>query len=314
MSAEADNTIEQYANQARQLARDFGFAVPLLSLLLETRRLRDQVTAGLRGHQRLGHARDLYLLATQVCGLLAWQSGDMGNYRAADTHAWTAWMCAEQAGDDGARVWVRVTQAKLAYWAGRFGDSLALAEDGLRYESADSARVFLALFRARVLARVARRERASDALARSDTERSDVTGPDLLGGTWGMTEVRYHGLAAHTLLLLDASERALAETAQVITLSETTLTGERHLFSWAHAHVDPAQAHLQQRDLDAASASLQPVVDMSAAGRIDPFIQHLGQMRQMFTLPAVADAPLARSLQDEIEACQRAALSLQLTT
>jgi hypothetical protein len=95
---------------------------------------------------------------------------------------------------------------------------------------------------------------------------------------------------------------------------EATLTGERHLYSWAHNHVDAAQAHLQQRDLDAAWASLRPVLDMSAVGRIDPVIQHLGQMRQMLTLPAVADAPLARCLRYEIEACQRAALSLQLTT
>jgi transcriptional regulator with XRE-family HTH domain len=313
MSEMADATIEQYLNQARQLAKDFEFGAPLLPLLLETRRLRDRVTARLRGHLRLDQARDLYLIAAQVCGLLAWQSGDLGNYRAADTHAWTAWMSAEQAGHDGARAWVRVTQAKLAYWSGRFGDSAGLAEDGLSYEAADSARVFLALFRARALARMGQRDQANDALGRSDTERSRVMGPDLLGGTWGMTEVRYHGLAAHILLLLDASERALSETARVITLSEATPVRERHLYSWAHAHVDAAQAHLQQRDLDAASASLRPVLDMSAVGRIDPVIQHLGRMRQMLTLPAVADAPLARSLQSEIEACQRAALSLQLT-
>jgi hypothetical protein len=158
------------------------------------------------------------------------------------------------------------------------------------------------------------RDHANDALGRSDTERSKVMGQDLLGGTWGMTEVRHHGLAAHTLLLLDSSERALAETAQVITLSEATPAGERHLYSWAHAHVDAAAAHLQQHDLDAAAASLRPVLEMSAVGRIDPVIQHLGRIRQMLTLPAVADAPLARSLQDEIEACQRAAVSLQLTT
>src|SRR5579863_57687 len=194
MSEVADATIGQYEQQVRRLAREFEFGAPLLPLLLETRRLRDRVTARLRGHQRLDQARDLYLLAAQVCGLLAWQTGDLGNYRAADTHAWTAWMCAEQAGHDGARAWVRATQAKLAYWDGRFTESARLAEDGLSYAPADSAGVFLALFQARALARTGQRETANHALTRSDTERSGASAPDLLGGIWGMAPVRYHGL------------------------------------------------------------------------------------------------------------------------
>ena len=113
MSEVADATIEQYETQARRLARDHDLSAPLLPLLLDTRRLRDRVTARLRGHTRLDQARDLYLLASQVCGLLAWETADLGDYRAADTHAWTAWMCAEQAGHDSARAWVRATQSKL---------------------------------------------------------------------------------------------------------------------------------------------------------------------------------------------------------
>lgn len=103
MSEVADATIGQYEQQVRRLAREFEFGAPLLPLLLESRRLRDHVTVRLRGHTRLDQARDLYLLTAQVCGLLAWLTGDLGNYRAAGTHAWTAWMCAEQAGHDGAR-------------------------------------------------------------------------------------------------------------------------------------------------------------------------------------------------------------------
>ncbi len=54
------------------------------------------------------------MLATQACGMLAWMSGDLGFQRAAQNHAWTAWVCAEQADHNGARAWVRATQAKLA--------------------------------------------------------------------------------------------------------------------------------------------------------------------------------------------------------
>ena len=214
-----------------RLARDFEFGAPLLPLLLETRRLRDRVTARLRGHTRLDQARDLYLLAAQVCGLLAWLTGDLGDYRAADTHAWTAWMCAEQAGHDGARAWVRATQSKLAYWDARYTESAQFAEDGLNYSTADSARVMLALFRARALARTGQREDARQALTRADTERSGATAPDLLGGIWGMPPVRYHGIAASTQMLLDAPGQVLAEAAEVIALSEPPPPASVHPFS-----------------------------------------------------------------------------------
>jgi transcriptional regulator with XRE-family HTH domain len=313
MSEVADATIGQYEQQVRRLAREFEFGAPLLPLLLETRRLRDHVTARLRGHTRLDQARDLYLLTAQVCGLLAWLTGDLGNYRAADTHAWTAWMCAEQAGHHGARAWVRATQAKLAYWDGRFTESARLAEDGLGYAPADSAGVFLALFQARALARTGQREAASRALTRSEAERSGASAPDLLGGIWGMEPVRYHGLAASTLLMLDAPARVLTETAEVIALSEAAPPGERHLFSWAQAHIDAAHAHLQQHDLDGAVTALRPVLDAPPDGRIDPVLQQLGRLRQTLALPAFAVAPLARSLQDEIETCRREALPRQIT-
>ena len=66
MSEVADATIEQYASQVRHLARVFEYEMSF-PLLMETRRLRDRVTARLRGHQRLDQARDLYLLASRNC-------------------------------------------------------------------------------------------------------------------------------------------------------------------------------------------------------------------------------------------------------
>jgi transcriptional regulator with XRE-family HTH domain len=313
MSEVADATIEQYETRARRLARDFDFAASPLPLLLETRRLRDRVTARLRGHIRLDQARDLYLLAAQVCGLLAWQTADLGDYRAADTHAWTAWMCAEQAGHDGARAWVRATQSKLAYWDGRYTESAQFAEDGLNYRTADSARVMLALFRARALARTGQREDAGRALNQADIERSGVTAPDLLAGIWSMPPVRYHGIAANTQMLLEAPAQVLADARQVITLTDAAPADERHLWTDAHAHVDSAIAHLQQQELDGAVNALRPVLDLPPDVRNDPVLQHLARFRRLLALPGFADAPLARDTQEEIETYRREALPRQIT-
>jgi transcriptional regulator with XRE-family HTH domain len=312
MSEVADATIDQYQAQAQRLARVFEYDLSF-PLLLETRRLRDRVTDRLRGHQRINQARDLYLLAAQVCGLLGWMTGDLGNYRSADTHAWTAWMCAEQAGHDGARAWVRATQAKLAYWDGRYTESAQLAEDGLRYASPDSARVFLALFGARALARTGRRDESRQVLALADGERDRASSSDLLGGVWELTPARYHGLVAGTLLLLDEPAAAVAEAAEAIALAQAAPPGQRHLYAELLVRTDQAQAHLQQPDLDGASATLQPVLGLSADMRTEPILQQLQRLRRTLARRELADAPKARELQDEIETFDREAVVRQIT-
>jgi hypothetical protein len=221
-------------------------------------------------------------------------------------------MCAEQAGHDGARAWVRATQAKLAYWDGRFTESAQLAEDGLRYAAGDSARVFLALFMARALARTGRREDASSALAIADAERGRVSEPDLLGGVWELTPGRYHGLAAGVRLLLDDAERAVAEAEQAIALGSAAPAGERHLYAELLARTDQAVAHLRQPDLDGATVALRPVLNLPPDMRTEPLLQQLHQVRRMLALPSFADAASAVSLQEEIEIYDHEALPRQI--
>jgi hypothetical protein len=313
MSEVADATIEQYSSQVQRLARDFEFGTPMLPLMLETRRLRDRIAARLRGHTRLEQARDLYLLAAQACGVLAWITDDLGSHRSADTHAWTAWMCAEQAGHDGARAWARGTQAKVAYWDGRYTESAQLAEDGLRFSTADSARVLLTLYRSRALARTGQVEDARQALHQADDERAVVRGPDLVGGPWGMTAERYHHMAASAQGVLEAPAQTLAEAGEVITLTEAAPAGERHMWAYACARIDATIAHLQQRELDGAVAMLRPVLDLPADGRTEPMLQQLARIRQLLAQPAFAEAPLARDAQEEIETYRREALPRQIT-
>lgn len=119
-----DATLEHYAAQVRQLASDYQHVAPY-PLVMRTRWLRDRVFAKLKGHQRPAQTRELYLIAAQVCGLLAWMSGEMSFHRNADAHAWTGWVCAEYADHDGARTWIRAIQSKLAYWDGRFDQAQA---------------------------------------------------------------------------------------------------------------------------------------------------------------------------------------------
>jgi len=298
-----DATLEHYGAQVRQLASDYQHAAPY-PLLLETKRLRDRVFRKLQGHQRVGQTRDLYLIAAQVCGLLAWMSDDMGYLRAADAHAWTGWVCAEQANHDGARAWIRVTQSKLAYWDERYIESMELAEDGLRYPSADSGQAMLALLQARALARLGRHQEAGAALAGART-RLEQAGPDEVGGLWGVSQARYHHLAASTNLSRQDPGQVLAETRQALDLFEAAPAHERYYGAEIGTRMDEAQAHLLSHDLDGAHASLRPVLALARENRNEPLTRHLGHVRQALTAPAFRDAALARELQEEIETYSR---------
>jgi tetratricopeptide (TPR) repeat protein len=305
-----DSTLENYAAQVRRLAGDYQYAPPY-PLLLETKRLRDRVFAKLQGHQRPGQTRDLYLVGAQVCGLLAWMSGDMSYYRAADAHAWTGWVCAEQANHDGARAWVRVTQSKLAYWGGRFSESVQLAEDGLRYPSTDSGRAMLAMLHGRALARLGRDSDAADALARATTALEQA-GPDEIGGLFGLSQARYHHLAGSIHLGREDPSQVLAETRQALDLFEATPTRERNYGAEIGTRMDEAHAHLLLGDLDGADAALRPTLELAPENRYEPLTQHLRQVRQALVRPEFRGAALAQQLQEEIETFCREAIVNEL--
>lgn len=295
-----DATLENYAAQVRRLASDYQQAPPY-PFLLETRRLRDRVFVKLQGHQRPAQTRDLYLTAAHVCGMLAWISGDLGYQRAAQTHVWTAWVCAEQANHDSTRAWVRVTQSKLAYWDDRYLESAQLAEDGLRYPSADSGRAMLALLQARALARLGREGDASQALATAATALAQA-GPDEIGGLYGLSQARFHHLAGSTHLGRQDPRQVLAETQQALMLFGSTPTGERYYSAEIGTRMDKAHAHLLLRDLDGADAALRPVLELAPDSRNEPLNQHLRQVQQALARPEFHDAALAQQLQEEIEA------------
>ncbi|HEY5989871.1 MAG TPA: hypothetical protein VIV12_26335 [Streptosporangiaceae bacterium] len=298
-----DATLEHYAAQVRRLANDYLYTAPY-PLLLETKRLRDRVFAKLQGHQWPGQTRDLYLIAAQICGVLAWVSGDMGFRRAADAHAWTGWVCAEQANHDGARIWIRVTQSKLAYWDDQYVESRQIAEDGLRYRGADSGRAMLALLQARALARLGRDGEAAAALAQAAREL-ERAGPDEVGGLYGLSRPRYHHLAGSAHLGRQDPAQVLAETGQALTLFEALPGQERYYGAEIGSRMDQAHAHLLLHDLDGANAALRPVLALAPENRNAPLSRHLGQVRQALTDPAFRGAALAQELQEEIETYSR---------
>jgi transcriptional regulator with XRE-family HTH domain/tetratricopeptide (TPR) repeat protein len=301
--AEATNigatTLEQLDEDVRRLARDY-LNNPPLPLMLSTLRVRNRVFTLLEGRQHPTQARHLYLIAGRLCGLLAWMAGDVGRHSEAETQARTGWLCAELAGADGLRAWIRATQSKVAYWDGRIQESARLADDGLRFAASDSARVLLASLGARAWARLGNADDAQAALARAEDEREHA-GEDEVGGLYGFSEAQQSYLAGTTYLWLREPEQALRAADRAVWLYEVGNQADRFYGAETLALIDAATAHLQANELEGAAEKLQPVLTLPQEQRLDTFTLRLGEMRETLRRSRLAISRPAVDMQRQIE-------------
>ncbi|MFF5264647.1 hypothetical protein ACFY4C_37465 [Actinomadura viridis] len=295
-----DETLAELTQGIRSLAHAYVFSPPF-PLLLRTRKLRSRVFRLLRGRQNPKHTRDLYLLGAQSSTLLAWMTGDLGNYLAAGDHASAAWTCAQVADHNGARTWVRATQSKLAYWSGDYVESARLAADGLTYPRQDAAGVLLTLLEARANARIGRVGDADSALAHWREEREQIPGPDQIGGVLGVSEAQQHYLAGSAYLELRQPVDALAATTRAIKSFEATQTEQRFYGAEILARIDAVRAHLQGGELDGAAQEIPAVLAVDPDQRLDTFVQALDQVRRCLAHPRYRSSPTAQQLQEGIE-------------
>ena len=102
---------------------------------------------------------------------------------AAQTQARTAFLCAELAGSNWLRAWIRGTQALVAYWDERPLAAIRLAEDGERHvPESGTAAVRLASIAARAHGMMRDNHAVDAALGRAEDARAAITSDDDPGG------------------------------------------------------------------------------------------------------------------------------------
>ena len=308
--AEATNVgptaLEQFEHDIRSIARTY-LSSPPLPVVLTALRVRNRAFALLEGRQYPNQARQLYLIAGRICGLLAWMSSDLGRHMEAETQARTGWLCAELADHEGLRAWIRGTQSKLAYWDGRIRESAQLAEHGLQFRSPDTAPVLLASLAARAWARLGKADDAHSALA-NVAEKREHAGEDEVGGLYGFSLAQQCYLAGTTHLYLQEPEDALRQAEQAVSLYEAGAPGERFYGAETLALIDAATAHLQGGELAGATEKLAPVLALPSQQRLATFTQRLGDMREALRRSRYADSTEAIQLQRQIGDFQGEAL------
>jgi hypothetical protein len=277
---------------------------PVYPLFVELRALRNRAFELLEGRQHPEQTRELYLVAGALCGVLANASFDLGWLPAAETQARTAFLCAELAGNNALRAWIRGTQSLVAYWDERPRAAVELAADGWRYvPETGTARVRLASIEARAHARLRDQRAAENALARAEQARDEVRGADDPGGMLAFPLAKQSYYAATARLWLggkDSHTEAERDAAHAVELYEADPPEQRRLGELCLARLDLAAARLGCDDLDGAAEQLQDVLTIATKRRTDSVVRRLNQVRRGLQRPIYQACALAVDLDDQI--------------
>ncbi len=195
-------TLDQLTDDVRGLTVDYQ-QKPLESLLGKMSATQSEIFGLLEGRQRPSQTLDLFLLAGVASGLMARAAHDLNSPQEAMTHARAAFTAADNAGHDGLKAWAKGLQSLIAYWAGRYDDSVRYAGEGSQFalHSPNTSAVWLAAGEARSLAALGRYEEARGAVDRATEARDQVRRDDLdeLGGFCTFNRPRQLYYAAEAL-------------------------------------------------------------------------------------------------------------------
>lgn len=262
-----DMTIEQAQAEALRLARDYTAMAPL-AILAEARRTRDLVYALLEQTRRPHQTGDLYLVAGQLCALMAAASFDLAAWDASEEQARAAYVYGELVGHPGLRCWTRGHQALIAYWTGRPRHAVDLAEAGLAEAAVGSPTARLHGIAARAWSHMGNAAATRTAIVTADTAREVSGAPDHLhdeiGGEFGWGPSRHAACVGSALVEIGDGHAAAQRIRGALRLLPDDPLGG---LLAEQAYCDLANAELVRSDIDAAADALRPVWQLPAPQR-----------------------------------------------
>jgi len=125
-----------------------------------------------------------------------------------------------------------------------------------------------------------------------------------LGGEFALSEASRHYCAGAILVGLKGAEHeAAAEIERAVSLYEAGPTaGEQHYFgAKALASIDLATVRLRSGALDAATATLQPVLALPPTQRVAKLSRRMRVVRAELAAPLFSRSAAARELDEQIE-------------
>lgn len=255
-------------------------------------------------HPRPGLLTDLYRVAGQLSALLAHASNDLGQPYAADSHARTAWLCADLAGDNTTRAYIRWVQSHVAYWRGEYLDAAELARSGQRLAGEVSDLLRLSSQEARALAAAQDEREANRALAVASDARERVADRARPAGVFYFAPGKAAYYASEVRLSLggEANFRlAATEAEEALELLAAAPEREQSAELIAAAQLDRIAAQLALNDLDGANAHAQTVLQLPSENRTVPIIGRMAKINQTLADEAFENVALASDLREQID-------------
>jgi tetratricopeptide (TPR) repeat protein len=308
-------TLDQLTDDVRRLTVDYQ-QQPLETLLADMSETQRKVFELLEGRQRPMQTRDLYLLAGVASGLMARASHDTGASDEAMTHARVAFSSADNAGHDGLKAWAKGLQSLIAYWAGRYPDSVKYAEQGAEfaYRSQNTSSVWIASGEARSLAALGRYEDAQRAVDRASDARDRVHRDDLdeLGGfcTFSRPRQLYYAAEALSWAGSEAAERTEQFAVEAIDAYEVADAGDRAFGDEAGARCALAIARINRNEFEGAADAMDDVLTLPVAQRTHGVVVAVQHVERHLT-QVTAESRVVNELGDSMRtfASQRLALN-----
>jgi transcriptional regulator with XRE-family HTH domain len=293
------DTLEQINADIERFGRAY-LTQPLGGLIAEMRYVRNMVFTALEGRQYPNQARQLYLHAARLCGLMASAASDLGHYDAARTHARTAATCAELAGHPSTTAWIAATQSLIEFWDEQPAEALQRARFGREYVTGDIDALRLHSLEARASARIGDAESTRQAITQM-TVIMDRTDASAHRSIFDFPQANALRCAGSSYLWLHEYTSAQTVLSQALDIFEAYPEGG----SYAHVavtRIDLALAHLGTLDLDAASETLRPVLELDSQRRLSGMIRRFDDLRVALAQPACARLPAARDLTEHLNA------------
>lgn len=302
-------TIEQVYDDVRSLAVAYP-KQPLSELLGPLAEVQDTVFSLLERRQQPAQSQQLYLLAGVAGGLLSKAAHDLSVPHASMTHARTAFVCADQAGHDGLRAWVRGLQSLIAYWSGRPREALRYAQTGAEFaaRSGGTVAVWLPISEARAWAALRDVAETRAAIEKAEDAWNRVSADDLddIGGMCTFSTARQSYYAADALIWLPTeAEAAESYSAQAVNAYSDPSRPEWAFSDQAGSHTGLARARIALGDLDGAADAVIPVLGLVPEQRISGIVHSVQRLHAAIAQSDLGVDPAARDLQDEIETFTR---------
>jgi hypothetical protein len=282
-AALAPSAIEGLHAEAGRLSRAYYWQPPRV-LLAELIRLRDEVIRQLSRTNKPRQKAELYLIAGEVCGLLASVAFDLGRPDTAEELAHVAYTYGEIIDHPSLTTWARALTMSVLLWGGQYREVVSVATRALEQAPIGTPRVRLHSIRARALAHLGAAAEVVADLNASEAELDRAGNDDLMDGTGGelsFDRSRRALCAGAAYVALRDGERAQVEAQTALDAFAEQPAATRWRAGELAAYVDLATARALFGDLAGAETAVVDVFALAPEHRTEALTQRLGSLGRL---------------------------------